>query len=181
MQKRPISLPETNSELLAAVKGIAEEKIRTTVNTVLSKDDRSETNAAIATEVNTSLAEKFPEQEDSIKQILHDIEKYEMREMILAKKKRLDGEDWRTSGRFPLNLASCRVHTVPLFLLARDPIIDDGDARHEARRTNGRRIAPKSTRRFMLHYNFPRSASEKQEDLQQAGVKSDMATLPNVR
>jgi polyribonucleotide nucleotidyltransferase len=156
MQKRPISLPETNSELLAAVKGIAEEKIRTTVNTVLSKDDRSKANTAIATEINTSLAEKFPDQEDSIKQILHDIEKYEMREMILAKKKRLDGR----------GLADIRPISIELGLLPRahgSALFTRGETQSLTTVTLGTKLdeqmvdglLPKSTRRFMLHYNFP--------------------------
>jgi polyribonucleotide nucleotidyltransferase len=156
MQKRPISLPEINAELLAAVKGIAEEKIRTTVNTVLSKDDRSKANTAIAIEVNTSLAEKFPEQEDSIKQILHDIEKYEMREMILAKKKRLDGR----------GLADIRPISIELGLLPRahgSALFTRGETQSLTTVTLGTKLdeqmvdglLPKSTRRFMLHYNFP--------------------------
>ena len=155
-QKRPISFPEINSELLAAVKGIAEEKIRITVNTVLSKDDRSKANTAIATEVNTSLAEKFPEQEDSIKQILHDIEKYEMREMILAKEKRLDGR----------GLADIRPISVELGLLPRahgSALFTRGETQSLTTVTLGTKLdeqmvdglLPKSTRRFMLHYNFP--------------------------
>ena len=155
-QKRPISIPEINPELLAAVKAIAEEKIRTTVNTVLSKDDRSKANAAIAEEVNTSLAEKFPDQEASIAQILHDIEKYEMREMILGKKKRLDGR----------GLTDIRPISIELGLLPRahgSALFTRGETQSLTTVTLGTKLdeqmvdglLPKTTRRFMLHYNFP--------------------------
>ncbi len=155
-QKRPISIPEINPELLAAVKAIAEEKIRTTVNTVLSKDDRSKANAAIAEEVNASLAEKFPDQEASIAQILHDIEKYEMREMILGKKKRLDGR----------GLTDIRPISIELGLLPRahgSALFTRGETQSLTTVTLGTKLdeqmvdglLPKTTRRFMLHYNFP--------------------------
>ena len=155
-QKRPVVLSEINPDLLAAVKSIATEKIRTTVNTVLSKDDRSKANAAIAEEVKTALTEKFPEQEDPIKQILHDIEKVEMREMILAKKKRLDGR----------GLADIRPIAIELGILPRahgSALFTRGETQSLTTVTLGTKLdeqmvdglLPKTTRRFMLHYNFP--------------------------
>ncbi len=156
MQKRPVVLSEINPDLLAAVKTIAAEKIRTTVNTVLAKDDRSKANAAIAEEVKTALNEKFPEQEDAIKQILHDIEKVEMREMILAKKKRLDGR----------GLADIRPIAIELGILPRahgSALFTRGETQSLTTVTLGTKLdeqmvdglLPKTTRRFMLHYNFP--------------------------
>ena len=156
MPKRPISLPEINPDLLSAVKGVAEEKIRTTVNTVLSKDDRSKANTAIEAEVDTALAEKFLDQEDAIKQILHDIEKYEMREMILIKKKRLDGR----------GLTDIRPISIELGLLPRahgSALFTRGETQSLTTVTLGTKLdeqmvdglLPKTTRRFMLHYNFP--------------------------
>ncbi|MGA7160506.1 MAG: polyribonucleotide nucleotidyltransferase [Bacteroidota bacterium] len=155
-QKRPVTLPEVNPELLAAVKSLAEEKIRSTVNTVLSKEDRSNANAAIEANVNAALVEKFPEQEESIKQILHDLEKVEMREMILAKKKRLDGR----------GLTNIRPISIELGLLPRahgSALFTRGETQSLTTITLGTKLdeqmvdglRPKSTRQFMLHYNFP--------------------------
>ena len=123
---------------------------------MLSKDDRSKANAAIAEEVKTSLAEKFPDQEESIKQILHDIEKVEMREMILTKKKRLDGR----------GLADIRPISIELGLLPRahgSALFTRGETQSLTTVTLGTKLdeqmvdglLPKTTRRFMLHYNFP--------------------------
>ncbi len=154
--KRPVVLPEIHPELLAAVTSIAGDKIRTTVNTVLSKDDRSNANAAIAEEVKTALAEKFPEQEEHIKQYLARYEKVEMREMILGKKKRLDGR----------GLADIRPISIELGLLPRahgSALFTRGETQSLTTVTLGTKLdeqmvdglLPKTTRRFMLHYNFP--------------------------
>jgi len=156
MQKRPVVIIEIIPELLTAVKELATEKIRTTVNTVLSKDDRSKANSAIEAEVNAALAEQFLDQEGAIKQILHDIEKFEMREMILSKKKRLDGR----------GLTDIRPISIELGLLPRahgSALFTRGETQSLTTMTLGTKLdeqmvdglRPKSTRQFMLHYNFP--------------------------
>jgi len=156
VQKRSVVLPEINPELLAAVKSIAADKIRSAVNTVLAKDERSNSNAAIEIEVLTALAEKYPEQESVIKQILHDIEKYEMREMILSKKKRLDGRGLKDIRPISIELGILpRTHGSALFTR--------GETQSLTTMTLGTKLdeqmldglLPKTTRRFMLHYNFP--------------------------
>ena len=156
VRKRAVVINEINPELLAAVKSIAAVKIRSTVNTVLTKDERSNSNAAIETEVMTALAEKYPEQEAVIKQILHDIEKVEMREMILSKKKRLDGR----------GLSDIRPISIELGILPRthgSALFTRGETQSLTTMTLGTKLdeqmldglLPKTTRRFMLHYNFP--------------------------
>ncbi|HTX20077.1 MAG TPA: polyribonucleotide nucleotidyltransferase [Bacteroidota bacterium] len=154
--KRVVTLPEINPELLEAVKSLVGEKIRATVNTVLSKDERSKADGEIETGVLTALAERFPEQEKAIKQILHDIEKYEMREMILSKGKRLDGR----------GLTDIRPISIELGLLPRthgSALFTRGETQSLTTITLGTKLdeqildglLPESTRRFMLHYNFP--------------------------
>jgi polyribonucleotide nucleotidyltransferase len=156
VQKRSVVVPEINPELLANVKSIAADKIRSAVNTVLTKDERSKSNAAIETEALTALAEKYPDQESVIKQILHDIEKHEMREMILEKKKRLDGR----------GLKDIRPISIELGLLPRthgSALFTRGETQSLTTITLGTKLdeqmldglLPKTTRRFMLHYNFP--------------------------
>ncbi len=156
VHKRAITLPEINPDLLEAVKSLAAGKVRTAVNTVMSKDDRSNANAAIETEAVAALAEKFPEQENAIAQILHDIEKVEMREMILATNKRLDGR----------GLTEIRPISIELGLLPRthgSALFTRGETQSLTTITLGTKLdeqildglVPKTTRRFMLHYNFP--------------------------
>ena len=156
VQKRTIVTPEINNELVSSIKSLAADKIHKTVTTVLSKDERSKQNGAIETEVLTALAEKFPEQEPAIKEILHDIEKFEMREMILQNHKRLDGR----------GLKDIRPISIELGLLPRthgSALFTRGETQSLTTITLGTKLdeqmldglLPKTTRKFMLHYNFP--------------------------
>ncbi|MCX6136881.1 MAG: polyribonucleotide nucleotidyltransferase, partial [Ignavibacteriales bacterium] len=154
--KRPIVMDIIDPKLLADVKTLAEQKIRTTVHTVLAKEARSDANGAINQEVTTALAEKYPDQKAVIDQILHDIEKVEMREMILNEKKRLDGR-----GLTDIRPITCEVGVLPR--THGSALFTRGETQSLTTITLGTKLdeqmldglLPKTTRRFMLHYNFP--------------------------
>lgn len=154
--KRAMTIPDVNADLISEVKSLATEKIRTTVNTVLTKEARSRANETIAQEVLTALAEKYPEQEIVIKEILHDIEKEEMRSMILQKKKRLDGR-----GLTDIRPITCEVGVLPR--THGSALFTRGETQSLTTVTLGTKLdeqildglLPETTRRFMLHYNFP--------------------------
>jgi polyribonucleotide nucleotidyltransferase len=154
--KREIKIPDVNAEMAAEVKSLATERIRSTVNTVLGKEERSQANEAIAQDVLSALKEKYPEQEIAIKEILHDIEKEEMRSMILGKKKRLDGR----------GLTDIRPITCDIGILPRthgSALFTRGETQSLTTVTLGTKLdeqildglQPETARRFMLHYNFP--------------------------
>lgn len=156
VEKRPVIAPEVNQELLAEVKSLATEKIRTTVNTVLSKEKRAKSNAEIETAVCAALLEKYPEREPAIRQLLHDIEKVEMREMILSKNRRLDGR----------GLTDIRPISIEVGILPRthgSALFTRGETQSLTTLTLGTKLdeqildglLPETARRFMLHYNFP--------------------------
>jgi polyribonucleotide nucleotidyltransferase len=143
-------------QLLAEVKTLAELKVRTTVHTVLAKEERAAANEAVKIEVNAALAEKYPEQQPVIDQILHDLEKVEMREMILQERKRLDGR----------SLTAIRPITCETSVLPRthgSALFTRGETQSLTTLTLGTKLdeqmldglLPETTRRFMLHYNFP--------------------------
>ncbi len=154
--KREMNVPEVNSEMLAEVTALATEKIRTVVNTVLAKEARAQANDAIALEVLSALNEKYPEQEEVINEILHDIEKAEMRSMILQKKKRLDGR-----GLTDIRPITCDVGVLPR--THGSALFTRGETQSLTTVTLGTKLdeqildglLPETTRRFMLHYNFP--------------------------
>ena len=154
--KRPIILDQIDPQLLAEVKALAAEKIKTTVHTVLAKEVRADANAAIVKETTDGLSEKYPEQEEVIGQILHDLEKVEMREMILTEKKRLDGR-----GLTDIRPITCEVGVLPR--THGSALFTRGETQSLTTLTLGTKLdeqmldglLPKTTRRFMLHYNFP--------------------------
>lgn len=154
--KMEVAEKEIPEELIADVKALAYEPYKEIVSTVLAKEERSKKNKELNEKVQEELAEKYPEQEKVIAEILHDIEKELMRERILKEGKRLDG---RTTteirpitceiGVLPRTHGSAlftRGETQSLMTLTlgskRDEQIIDG-------------LQEEYSKRFMLHYNFP--------------------------
>jgi len=154
--KREIEIEEAPEGLEDKVTALADEKIRELVNTVMTKEERSTSMKAIAEECTTALEEEFPEQEKFIKGIIHDIEKKHMRDMIVNKKKRLDG-------RSPDDIrpVSCEVGLLPR--THGSALFTRGETQSLTTITLGTKsdqqiidgLLEEYTKRFMLHYNFP--------------------------
>lgn len=154
--KRTIESPVVNEELLKDVKALASEKIRTMAQSVLTKEQRGDSKATIQTETLSALAEKYPEQENAINSILHDIEKYEMREMILTQGKRLDGRGLKDIRPISIDLSVLpRAHGSALFTRGETQSLTTVTlgTKDDEQITDG--LIQEKPRHFMLHYNFP--------------------------
>lgn len=135
---------------------LAYDKMKAIVHSILTKDERSQKNNELAEFVKTSLAEKYPEQEKVIAELLHDLEKEFMRERILKEGIRLDG---RTTSQI-------RPITIELGILPRthgSVLFTRGETQSLATLTLGTKndeqivdgLVDEYTKKFMLHYNFP--------------------------
>jgi len=143
-------------ELVNDVKALAYDEYKELVATVLAKEERSLKNKELNNKVQESLAEKYPEREKDIAEILHDIEKDLMRERILTEGKRLDGRTTtevrpitceigvlpRTHGSSLFTRGETQSLTTLTLGSKRDEQIIDG-------------LQEEYSKRFMLHYNFP--------------------------
>jgi polyribonucleotide nucleotidyltransferase len=154
--KRQAPAAEGNDALVADVKAAAGDRIRVLAATPMLKEERASKTAAIYEEVNKALAEKHPGMEKAVNEILHDMEYVEMREMILANGKRLDGR----------GLTDIRPISIEIGLLPRthgSALFQRGETQSLTTLTLGTKLdeqiidglLPDSTKRFMLHYNFP--------------------------
>ncbi len=154
--KRPVPQKADDATLMQSVKNAVGDKIKVLANTPLLKEERAAQTGRIYEEVNKALAEQFPEQEKAITAILHEMEYVEMREMILAKGKRLDGR----------GLKDIRPITIEVGLLPRthgSALFQRGETQSLTTLTLGTKtdeqiidgLLPTDTKRFMLHYNFP--------------------------
>ncbi len=154
--KRVAPAVEQNTEMVNAAREVVGEKIATLANTPLLKEERAARTSAIYDETQTVLAERFPEQTKAIAEVLHHMEYVEMREMILQKGKRLDGR----------GLKDIRQITVEVGVLPRthgSALFQRGETQSLTTLTLGTKLdeqvidglLPDSTKRFMLHYNFP--------------------------
>jgi len=142
--------------LQEAVRRAAGDKLRTLAATPMLKEARAEQTTQIYADVEAALAESFPEKEKEIRETLHQIEYTEMRELILSQGKRLDGR----------GLREIRPITIEIGLLPRthgSALFTRGETQSLTTMTLGTKLdeqvidglLPDSTKRFMLHYNFP--------------------------
>ncbi len=159
--KREITVTPIDPQLIADVHALATENIRTHVSTVMAKEERHDDYERVINETLEALKEKYPDEtypkrDQWIKEVVHDIEKVEMRQMILSKSKRLDGR----------GLTDIRPITIEVGLLPRthgSALFTRGETQSLTTVTLGTKLdeqmvdglLPESTKRFMLHYNFP--------------------------
>jgi polyribonucleotide nucleotidyltransferase len=154
--KRPAPEQPEDQDLKGSVKAAVADKIRVLAHTPLRKEERAERTSAIYDEITAALIEQYPEREKDIQAILHEMEYTEMREMILSTGKRLDGR----------GLTDIRPISIEVGLLPRthgSALFTRGETQSLTTMTLGTKLdeqiidglLPDSTKRFMLHYNFP--------------------------
>ena len=152
------SAPDTVglTPLVADVKAAAEERTRQLAHTPLLKEERRQKTAELFAEVSASLADRYPDGHQAIEKALADLEYHAMRDMILTSGKRLDGR----------GLTDIRPITIEVGLLPRthgSALFQRGETQSLTTMTLGTKLdeqvidglLPDSTKRFMLHYNFP--------------------------
>ncbi|MBF8294393.1 MAG: pnp [Bacteroidetes bacterium] len=154
--KRPVVPKQFPEDLASDVKRLGATKIKELSLTVLAKEQRAESTAKVYEEVNQALAEKYPEQSETINTILHDLEYHAMRSTILEQGKRLDGR-----GLTDIRKITCEVGLLPR--THGSALFTRGETQSLTTVTLGTKrdeqtlegLMEETTKRFMLHYNFP--------------------------
>ncbi|MBN1300987.1 MAG: polyribonucleotide nucleotidyltransferase [Melioribacteraceae bacterium] len=145
-----------DENLVKDVNDLAYSKFEEIVGSVLIKDERANRNSELTESVLEQLAEKYPEQEGNIKELLHDIEKELMRKQILEKGVRLDGR----------NTTQIRPISIEVGILPRthaSSLFTRGETQSLTTLTLGTKgdeqiidgLNDEFKKRFLLHYNFP--------------------------
>jgi polyribonucleotide nucleotidyltransferase len=148
--------PVIDELLKKDVYDLAYDKLKEVVYSILTKEERSQKNSELSDFVKSSLAEKYPEQEKVIDELLHDLEKEFMRERILKEGIRLDGR----------NTTQVRPIIIELGILPRthgSVLFTRGETQSLTTLTLGTKndeqivdgLVDEYTKKFMLHYNFP--------------------------
>ena len=105
-----------DANLKKDVYDLAEGKFKEIVYSILAKEERSAKNKELSESVKQALAEKYPEQEKVIGEILHDMEKDLMRARILKEGIRLDGRNTTQVRPITIELGNLpRTHGSALF------------------------------------------------------------------
>ncbi len=140
----------------AAVQKLAAERLKELSRTTLSKEERSAETNKVYEDTKKALEEQFPDSGDSIDEILHELESKSMRSTILSEGKRLDGR----------GLTDIRTITSEVGVLPRthgSALFTRGETQSLTSATLGTKtdeqildgLLPETTKRFILHYNFP--------------------------
>jgi polyribonucleotide nucleotidyltransferase len=153
--KPEVKVVARDPELVEAVTGLSWEKMKE-INRTPDKLERDEKLDELLESVTVELAERFPEKEREVKSILQELEKKDVREMILNENKRVDGRDPRQIR--PIN---CEVGVLPR--THGSAIFTRGQTQALVAATLGTKIDEQrvddlegeSTKSYMLHYNFP--------------------------
>jgi len=154
-EKRDVEQPEIPEGLLEAVEKLGHAGIKAAVR-IQEKKERRTALSAVTDEVLAALEEEYPECEGYIKDMLHDIEKNEVRSMILDESLRLDG-------RKPdeIRPISCEIGLLPrahgsaLFTRGQTQslgVITLGSGSDEQIIDT---VSNEYKKQYMLHYNFP--------------------------
>ncbi len=144
-----------NPELVEAVTSMAMEKIKE-VNQTADKLEREKKLEELLDATTLQLLEKFPESEREIKFILQELEREDMRRMVLNEGRRVDGR--RANQIRPI---TCEVGVLPR--THGSALFTRGQTQALAVTTLGTKIDEQriddlegeSTKSYMLHYNFP--------------------------
>lgn len=155
-QKREISVKGIPEDLLNTVNEKAFNRFKEIVYSILSKEERSAKNSELTNSVITELSESFPDTENIIKNIMHDIEKELMRKRILEEGIRLDGRN--TKQVRPITIETSvlpRTHGSSLFTRGETQSLTTVTlgTKNDEQTVDG--LVEEYSKKFMLHYNFP--------------------------
>jgi polyribonucleotide nucleotidyltransferase len=148
----PSEMPQ---DLLDEVTSMARERVLE-ANRIEDKTAHAEAIKAIKEEICEVLAEKYPESEFKIGSIIKDIEKADMRRMILEEGRRMDGR-----GEDDIRPITCEVGVLPrthgsaLFTRGQTQALVTATLGTKMDEQRIEDLEGESFKSFMLHYNFP--------------------------
>ncbi len=154
--KRDAPVVNMDENLKNDVLALANDKFKEIVYSVLAKEERSAKNKELAASVKEALAEKYPEKEKAIGEILHDLEKELMRGRILSEGMRLDGRNTKQIRPISVELGILpRTHGSALFTRGETQSLTTVTlgTKNDEQIIDG--LTDEYTKKFMLHYNFP--------------------------
>ncbi|MFI5265105.1 MAG: polyribonucleotide nucleotidyltransferase, partial [Candidatus Kapaibacterium sp.] len=143
------------------IETLASADLKKLARTVLPKEERSEKTTAakeaVKVVMKTELGEeRFTLEEKFISATLKEIEKREMREMILSDNIRLDGRNTTTIRPITCEIGVLpRAHGSSLFTRGETQSLTTATLGTKRDQQNIEGLLPETTKRFMLHYNFP--------------------------
>ncbi len=154
--KREFTAESNPEEIENKVRGLATDKIKEVVNVGLSKEEYAEKLQEAKDSVIAELEEEFEDDMGTVKDILGTVEKEELRNMILEKKRRIDGrspEDIRDIWTQVNYLA--RTHGSAIFTRGETQALVSVTLGTKKDAQSVDTLFDEEEKKFYLHYNFP--------------------------
>jgi polyribonucleotide nucleotidyltransferase len=153
--KRPVIEPVNTADLRNALTSGFAERIRQAIR-IPGKEARQEEIDTIADEANRSLGERFSEQATYIGKILHDIERDELRRMVLSEGVRADGRGLDDIRKITIEVGVLpRTHGSCLFTRGETQALAVTTLGTKSDEQRVEELEGQSWKSYMLHYNFP--------------------------
>ena len=153
--KKSFEPPQKNESLVARVAELAQERIKQ-ANTIAAKEERYEARRAVFQDLMEVLGSEFAERESEVRDIIDDLERQYVRNMILSKKTRIDGR-----ALTDVRIIDCQVGILPrthgsgLFTRGETQVLSVVTLGSAADEQKIEALAGDEYKNFMLHYNFP--------------------------
>ena len=167
--KMEFAAPAVDAALHESIKGVVGNRIEDALN-IRGKHERRDALSAVTKDVLAALAEKFPERDKEIKDIVHDLVNLAARLQIVKKKVRLDGRGTRD-----VRPIECQVGVIPrahgsaLFTRVETQAFDAPILGTTADAQRIDNLTEQYEKPFMLHYNFPPYSTGEVKMLRGAG------------
>ena len=153
--KRPLVAPPDTSELEGVLDRDYRERLRQAIR-IPGKEARQEEVDRITTEAVTALRERFAAQEVYIGRLLHDIERDELRRMILNEGVRADGRGTQDIRKVTVEVGVLpRTHGSCLFTRGETQALAVATLGTKSDEQRIEELEGQSWKSYMLHYNFP--------------------------
>jgi polyribonucleotide nucleotidyltransferase len=151
-----VTEPTIDADLKKEVYALAEAKFKEIVYSILAKEERSSKNKELSEFVKQLLAEKYPEQEKVVGEILHDMEKDLMRERILKEGIRLDGRNTTQVRPITIELGNLpRTHGSALFTRGETQSLTNITLGTKSDEQTVDGLLEEYSKKFYLQYYFP--------------------------
>jgi polyribonucleotide nucleotidyltransferase len=153
--KRPLAPTVDTSELKRVLDAEYRERLRQAIR-IPGKEARQEEVDRVAEEAHTALKERFAEQEAYIGKLLHDIERDELRNMVLHEKVRADGRGPDDIRKVTVEVSVLpRTHGSCLFTRGETQALAVATLGTKSDEQRVEELEGQSWKSYMLHYNFP--------------------------
>lgn len=153
--KRPVVAKEVPEGLEEKVVSLGLPRVQEAIR-ITEKQDRRKALKTVKEEIIAELAEDYPESEKMIGSLLHDMEKNEVRKMILEENKRLDGRGLKDIRQITCEIDLLpRVHGSALFTRGQTQALGVVTLGSKSDEQIVDALEGESSKRYLLHYNFP--------------------------